>query len=211
MPAARDEVPCQWPGSTVVVLASGPSLGDEQIAAVRAAHEKGRCKAIAVNRTWERAPWADALYAVDSAFWREYRPDFQGQRWTMTGAAAAYDARRVSGLNGGPDSLNTGPIPWGSNSGLQAMTLAVWFGAAKLILLGLDCQPTGGVLHWHDDHPTGEGRTHNPTDESFVTWRKGFAAAAARLDEIGVACINASAETALTCFERMEIAEALNV
>lgn len=71
-------IPRQWDGEKAAIMASGPSLSDGQIEAVRAVHEPGQCRVIVTNKTYERAPWADVLYASDGPRWERFRPEFAG-------------------------------------------------------------------------------------------------------------------------------------
>lgn len=68
-------------------------------------------------------------------------------------------------------------------------------------MLGYDCgYGKQGQKHWHADHPYGLGNAG-----SVRKWPAQFAA----LDMGGVRVINASRATALDCFERMSLEEAL--
>lgn len=90
------------------------------------------------------------------------------------------------------------------NSGVGAISLAVHFGAKRIILLGYDCQKTGGKTHWHGNHPRGLGNAG-----SINTWPNQFAKLAK--DLAGRAeIINCTRETALTMFERKPLDEVLN-
>lgn len=205
-----DPIPRQWDGEAVVLIASGPSLCDNQIEAVKRSHEAGKCRAIAVNNTYECAPWADILYACDAPWWEYYKPDFAGEKWTQSREAYGLGVRPVLGKANDWLSFDPVHINNGQHSGFQALNLAVLFGAAKIILIGYDVQATGGRLHWHDDHSMDEGlRLSNPYDAKFAKWRDVLDGVADQLCEAGITCINASAETALTAYRRMPIEEAL--
>lgn len=41
------------------------------------------------------------------------------------------------------------------NSGASCVSMAAQGNASRIILLGFDCQHTGGKSHWHGDHPDG--------------------------------------------------------
>jgi len=74
-------------------------------------------------------------------------------------------------------------------------------------LLGLDCSPSAkGEAHWFGQH--GAGLT---TSQPFKMWQAKFPQLAVDLQTEGVRVINASRETALTCFERMTLEEAIKV
>lgn len=102
-------------------------------------------------------------------------------------------------------SLHPKRIHAGKNSGYQAIGLAFLWGAAKIVLLGFDMQKTGGKTHHHGDHEGGL-----PNLGTLKDWVGLMPALAQDLRREGVECINASRETALACFERMSIEDALH-
>lgn len=58
-------IPRCWPGETIAIIGGGKSLTDEQIERCR-----GRCRVVAINRAYVRAPWADWLWGCDPGrFW----------------------------------------------------------------------------------------------------------------------------------------------
>lgn len=92
----------------------------------------------------------------------------------------------------------------GQNSGAGAIAVAHRFGARRVILLGYDCQHTGGRRHWHGDHPTGGG---SGNAGSVNDWPGQFRELAGYL--LGVEVINCSRATALTVFPRAKLEEVL--
>jgi hypothetical protein len=88
------------------------------------------------------------------------------------------------------------------NSGAGALLLAGTWGAKRVLLLGYDCQYTGGKRHWHGDHPVGMGNAG-----SIAKWPEQFRAVARRLP--GVEIINCSRVTALDMFPRVPLEECL--
>lgn len=135
--------------------------------------------------------WADALFAIDAKWWERYLPevqrDFRG---------VAYSNNDFHGR------LSHVPLKAFGNSGAGAIALAVKAGASRVILLGYDCQKTGGQAHHHGDHPAGLGNAG-----SLPKWPEQFKRLAATL--AGVEVINCSRETALTAFPRGELESAL--
>jgi hypothetical protein len=95
-------------------------------------------------------------------------------------------------------------IHWGANSGYQAINLAYLWGATRILLLGYDCKTINGKAHWFGQHPQGLNR-NQPLDE----WKRNFPQLAADLEAEGVEVINCSPDTALDCFERMDIDAAI--
>lgn len=162
-----------------------------------------------INTSFKLAPWADYLYACDEAWWTKYHgealKEFSGEFWTQDERARRLErmhhvhGERRSGL-----CRQKGKIHFGGNSGYQAINLAYHFGATRMILLGYDMQRTGGRSHWHGDHPSGLSR-HSPLED----WVVQFRSLAADLKHDGIGVVNASRETALTCFERKDLEAAL--
>lgn len=80
--------------------------------------------------------------------------------------------------------------------------MAAQGGAARIILLGFDAQHTNGRAHWFGNHPIGLGNA-GMTDK----WLDKFAQLADDFSHIDI--INASRETALTCFKRARLEDLL--
>lgn len=195
-----------WSGSTVVILASGPSLSEAQCAAVKewrqAETERAR-RVIAINNTFRRALWADMLYACDVHWWAVYleeaRATFAGELWTQDVRAQRehrikyVESSRANGLGKRP-----GVIHQGGNSGYQAINLAYQAGAEKIVLAGFDMHGT----HWHGKHGHG---LPNTADWLFKLWVKNFDALAADLAAEGVDVVNCSPDSALRCFRAAKL------
>jgi hypothetical protein len=137
---------------------------------------------------FQAAPWADALFAMDAPWWNVYRDEvmakFRGERFSA--------GRR-------PDTTPT-PAPTFGNSGAGALALAAHFGALRIVMVGYDCQRTGGMTHSHGDHPPTLGNA-----KTMPAWPAKFERAAAHLSKLGVEAINASRATALRCFRRGDL------
>lgn len=89
------------------------------------------------------------------------------------------------------------------NSGAGAIATAHHWGAEKIILLGYDCQHTDGRKHWHGDHPRGFGNA-GMVDK----WAEKFAELAKSLPK-GLEVVNCTRQTALNCWPRMALDDAL--
>ncbi len=183
----------RWQGRTVTVLASGPSLTEEDVERVR---EVG--PVIVVNTTFRMARWADALVAYDAKWWKEYREEVE----------ESFAGEKVAFCPSIPGTLNLRPVPWlwsFRNSGACALGLAIVTRPERVLLLGFDCQRTGGKKHWHGDHPAGLTNTL-----SLPTWPRIFAIAARFAKGQKVEVLNCTRETALTCFPRVTLEGALS-
>jgi hypothetical protein len=207
-------VPLLWPGSTVVCIGGGPSLTDADVAAC-----KGRARVITVNDALFKAPWADVAYAADSQWWRQKGIKVQSEALKI--CLADTEFKQIRTLRYRPDRIiETDPhflatgrgrgddgIMHGGNSGYHAVNLAVLLGGVKIVLLAYDMGlGPNDELHWFGKHPA---PLNNPTARAFPRWRAAFGRLAPVLAEMGVTVINASRRTALECFPRMSLEEAL--
>lgn len=196
-----------WSDRAAVCIGGGPSLTRGQILTVREAREAGRCRVIAVNDAYRVAPWADVVYAGDTLWWKVHHKSVSdiatGQLWTCDNVAAArYGINRVRALD--RPGLGHYHIHTGHNSGFQALNLAFLWRARTIILVGYDMQATGGMRHWFGDHPRPLVQ-----EQCFGRWIRYFDDAARELDRLGVRVFNCSNETALRCFERVDLEEAI--
>jgi hypothetical protein len=196
-------VPRLWPGETFVCLGSGPSLTQADVDACR-----GRARVIAIKNTVEMAPWADVLYGAGSdaggnTWWSREGASlqFDGLRYTLDPQARNYASVLTLGPEGGLTS-DPGQLAHGHHSGYQAINLAIHLGAARVVLLGYDMQQTDGKDHYFGKHPHEKRLPY----ALFMMW---FPSIVPALEERGVSVVNASRETALDLFPRMNIYEAL--
>jgi hypothetical protein len=192
-----DGLASRFRGATVVCAASGPSLAAADLDQVRAAG----LPLVVVNDTWRMAPWADVLVAMDTAWWRvhgaEVAAQFCGATVGWTAQAPKFGAQFTAWASG---MHNFG------NSGAAAIALLARGRAACALLLGYDARAgEGGALHWHADHAA---PLSNP-QLSLGRWPKQFERVAAHAKQAGLRVINCSRRTALRCFERATLEEAL--
>lgn len=184
-----------WRGRTIACIASGPSLTADDCDRVRDAG----LPAIVVNTSFRLAPWADMLFAMDAAWWDHYHAEaslaFRGQRWGYVRTPAQYG---VSATKGALYPTGCG------NSGSYAISHGVVTKPTRILLLGYDCMFLNGRKHWHEDHPKPMGNA-----ASIKRWPYQFSLVASYAQSHGVRVINCSRTTALDCFERMPLEDAL--
>lgn len=139
-------------GKTVVVLASGPSLTDEQIALVK----RSGLITIAVNTTWEKARFCRVIWAGDFGWWKynSDKIDISAERWCDNENAKKYGCR-----------AHARAMKQVSNSGLLAVEWACASGAAIVIMVGFDASIEDGIHH-HGPHD----ETPNPTEARCLKW-----------------------------------------
>lgn len=133
---------------------------------------------------------------MDRPWWLMWGDDvaekFKGQRYSTNLIDRRYSVTR----------LHAPTFEGYGNSGAACVSLAVDAGARRVILLGYDCQATGGKKHWHGDHPRTLGNA-----AAMPKWLSKFEKLAR--DKAGHEIINCTRETALTCWPRMPLTEAL--
>lgn len=187
-----------WAGQTCVVLASGPSLTDEQVIAV----DDAKVNTIAINTTaLRRYLYPTVCYGGDFLFWKTYKQQVALQNpraalWTCDRTATErYGLNWVKGVNA--LGLGAGPhIHTNGNSGAQAINLAYLFGCRRILLLGFDMKlGPKGEKHWHPDHPSPlmQGQT-------FGDWLHKFNHLAVDLKKGSCSVVNCTPGSALTCF-----------
>jgi hypothetical protein len=190
-----------------VVIASGPSLTEDDVALVKDWRDQGKGKVCVINTTFRLAPWADVLYACDRAWWDKYGEEakiFTGKKYCYAQGGEPWGAERVTGHHGGGLCNQPGEIRTGGNSGHQAVSVVYNLGAKRIILLGFDMGRTGGKSHWHGDHPHGLSNGGN-----YPQWIEYFRMLAKDLKAKGVDVINCTRTTNLDCFPQADIASVL--
>lgn len=200
-----------WLTVPAVVIASGPSLSNEQLGRVLAAIDRSACRVITVNNTCQRAPWAHAHYFGDYMACKEYVPALRypngpcrGEWWT--GARAGAERYRMNHVKyvakpGFGDEL----VHMGGNSGFQAINLAMLWGAKKILLLGFDMKRgEDGRDHWFGQHPP-----HLVQTQLYGAWIDSLTKAAPDASERGVDIVNVTPGSALDCFRRGELLQEL--
>lgn len=183
-------MPLDWTGETVLIVASGPSAGKAPLELAR-----GRAKVIAVNSSWRLVPWADILFACDSAWWFQYGgcPEFKGRK--ITSSPVAMQRFKIDMF-----------AAVGNNSGKRAIDLAEKLGSRRVLLIGFEMH-TGDGIHWHDRHP---GRLHTPGTGEMAMWRGEMEKVGPKYATRGVTVINCTPGSALKCFPYLPFEEALN-
>lgn len=182
-----------WEGREVAVLCSGPSMTPEDAAAV--AH----LPRIVTNTTFRLAPDAEFLFGFDAAWWAKHKAEVDA---TFRGERVSYHAQSIKH---GCVSMEREPgFRVYGNSGASAVAFAALLGARRVLLLGADCR-VGAKAHWHADHPPGLSNA-----KSVRAWPRQFEQAAGFARSRRTEVINCSRDSALRCFPRIALEEALS-
>lgn len=98
--------------------------------------------------------------------------------------------------------MEPGVIGAGSNSGFQALNLAIQWGAKRVLLIGYDMNAESGV-HWYGRN--GWQGANNPGDSNFKLWIAAFAGMQDDLKRMGVSVFVAGPSS--LSFPKMSIEE----
>jgi len=211
---AFSQVALEWREAIAVLIGGGPSLTPQQVELVSA---RRALRVIAVNDAYRLAPFADICYFADSEWWgwHKDRPDFQafaGQKCSISDSGgnikdpAVHILRNANG-RGHSFGLSLDPkqIVTGSNSGYQALNIAVLAGAKTILLLGFDAREPTGKTHWFGDHPKREPIA------AYAEYRKAFSAGERAILAAGVKVVNCSPDSAIDSFPKMDLEDALRL
>lgn len=189
---------------TIGIIASGPSvtLSDCELLAEK-------CDEVGVvNSSWRIWPVADWLYTNDPD-WLEYEMCQYGDRMWMSkycGYWGDWDLPECVNRNFKavkrckPLLTQPGRLAWGGNSGYAAINLAWHFGAKRVILLGYDQKGDDFTAHHHEPHAD-----HIKKRFNWPMWHDQFAELARVAPSHNLEIINATRDTALTCFKRVAL------
>jgi hypothetical protein len=194
-------------GRKVIVAAPGPSLTPEV---------GQRCSiytVLAIKEAYRLIPQAEVLYGCDGKFWdrRDGCMDFGGEKWSSHGGHSIdnkerwykkYSLNLVRGKAGNTFSFDPKHIHYGSNSGFQAINLALLFGVTDIVLVGFDMRAVEGNAYFFGNHPT---RTKVPYDRFAPKFEEAAKALPKR-----IRIVNATPGSALTAFPIMSLEDALN-
>jgi len=202
-----------FPGATVAVVASGPTLTDLAVAPLR-----GRVPVVAVNDAIRLVPWADVLYSSDRRWWAVVGPSRAVQAYTGVKVSIGWRPGDCSPIPKHPDVqvlTNTGeaglePDPGGlrtgRHSGYAAINLAVHLGARRILLLGYTLGRVWGKAHFFGAHPA---VLHQTTDQQYAQFRQAYVTLAPALQQRGIEVVNCTPSTHLHTFPNVPLADAL--
>jgi len=194
-----DKIPQRWKDRTVVIAASGHSMGETASQIHHRRVHGAPFVLVVTNTTYRLFPYADVLYGGDMLWWKhmhkEVERNFKGEKWTQDHSAAQrYGLQRIKGIN--KSGLGTQYVHINGNTGFQAINLAYLFGSRRVLLTGFDMKlGPKGEKHWHADHPAPmvQGQT-------FGEWIHKAATMAKDAQRLGLEIVNCTPGSALTCW-----------
>ncbi len=196
-----------WRGEHAFIIGGGPSVKSQPVVRLQ-----GR-RVIAINSSYELAPWADFFIFSDFRWWDKHRRALADRLDRVVAVANNHivvpreakkllksSPKKVKG-DWGPIELSTEPtgvaMRWTTMS--AALNLALHLGSARAIVLGLDNSADNGASH-HDPHPW-------PTKpEHYDFQRDELTELAPQIAAAGVDVVNVSPVTRLRCFRQADLA-----
>lgn len=183
-------------------------------------------KVIAVQDAYRVLPYADVLYGCDPHWWRVHKncEGFHGEKWTThhkdwtnnkldpdtelkEPLADLFGLNVVAGDHGDTFSSDPAKIHYGSNSGFQAINLAILFGCKRIVLVGYDMRYVDGKAHFFGEHPRGIGLQKQIEDAQYRGFVEHYRRAVSSVPK-DVSIINATPGSALNCFPMMSLEDA---
>jgi hypothetical protein len=182
-------------------MASGPSLNLGDCSTL----DRICDKTMVVNSSYKMWPCATYLYTNDPD-WLCDQAEIPEQMQVYCGYWGSWPLpervnnqykaiKTVRGLCTEKDRLS-----WGGNSGYAAINLAYHLGAKKVILIGYDQKGDDYTAHWHEPHAD-----HIKKKFNFPMWHERYNELAIDAEQHGLRIINATRDTALTCFEEIDL------
>jgi hypothetical protein len=209
-PIPAETIERVFPDKTAILFATGPGLTPEVVAEVMAARSVNDLKLFGCNDAFRIVPELDVHYACDFSWWRKH---FQSMKdyptthgmWTQEPAMSRTEfpgLRRIAGTAAAGLSRKQNLIHFGNNSGYQLINLAYLFGVRNFILCGYNMKVVNKRRHFFGDHP--EGLNRSGSYSGFVQNYETIKPA-----DYGIEIINATPDSALKCFPKMGLADAL--
>lgn len=203
-------------GRTVCLIATGPSLTLEQIAAARA---KGFVL-FGCNNVWEITPDLAVLYASNEGWWAQYwcnrLKDYPAQKWTTSREAARkFQINWIAERDAYGLSNNPARVHHGHGSGYTMLNLAYLMGASRVVLLGYDLKYASDYRgeeknigssprHYFGEYPS--ALLHWPKVSVTAGVHTGLLKYYERVAEQGsIEIVNCTPNSALTCFPMKDI------
>jgi hypothetical protein len=213
--------------ATCVILAGGPSLRGYEMNFWVDLCSRVKCF-ITINDSWRLllGNTQAVNYFCDSAWWsmqmqknprsmnneRSFHDMIYKGNWiTSSNAPEFIDHPQVKVVKiTGQQGLELNPIGirHGSNSGYQAINIATHLGAKRIILLGYDMNVEANRTNWHNEPRLPASAYLDVIRRSMLPH---YPSLVEPLKAVGVEVINATPNSALTCFPKMSLEDALNL
>ncbi len=203
----------------VIAQRSLPSVYSPYMSAIHDRH------VIGINAAYLIGDWIDIIFFGDNKFFMahcEGLSEHPGLKVTCNSKTNSrcrdihylpHDRKRTKGISTSPKLVS-----WNSNSGAAAISMAVYLGVRRIVLLGFDMQVGVHGQHWHNAYRGMRvHRTHGKQRGQLVVAKKlpfdrhlrGFPLIARDAKKLGIEIVNASPNSAIKEFPKCTVQEAL--
>ncbi len=179
-----------WQGQVCYIIGGGPSLLTQNLQLLQGQN------VIVINSSYMAFPEAQFIIFSDMRWWCQHVKakaivDFKGTIISTSNSASGPKLVKMK-RKSSPGLATDRDMVMVKNTTLTgAINLAVHFGVAKIVLLGIDQKTTNG-RHWHHaPHPW------NPTTNCWARQQTDMPKIAEDLKTINVECVNSSPGSAL--------------
>lgn len=212
---------------TAVILATGPSLTPEVLAAAREGQKRGLWAVLGMNRTYKDFPTLDGFLACNPEFyeceWERGLSKLACPKWTWDKKTAArLDIRFIEGKWADGFSKDPNVLHYGHSSGFQTPQIAYHLGYRRLLLCGYDMKYAPD--YDGKNHRIGSSPRHyfgEYKDAILNHWPSVKVKDGVHIELIDqfekvkrintdVEIINCSPGSAMTCFEMANLTDILN-
>jgi len=203
----RDGLPRAWEGEACYIVGGGPSLKSFDF------RRLDGLNVIAINRAFEDLPGAGLVTFSDARFWRWHGGGEDSPLYRHSGLKITVQSHKqvkapcVLNMTGtGRRGLELRPtrLKHGVSTGYAAINIAWHLAPNPIVLLGFDGKAgPNGSDHYHDGHPAGT------RIGAFGIMNRYYASIAAPLIFHGVTVINACPGSAIDCFPKAHIDDAV--
>jgi len=195
-----------WENEIVCIIGGGPSLKTFDISVTKDQH------CIAVNQSYEIAPWAEVLHYADAAWW-EWNHAHILTHWPEPKLITTATSE-IKGINShkrlkrfwrdrNDFTTDKGKLH-GWDSGTQAVNLAFHMGAKRIVLFGIDMQRgPKGESQWHNKHK------RKTKTENYTKFTNSLRKTVAELEKRGVQVVRCT-EPGPDFVPLVSVAEAFN-
>lgn len=193
-------------GETVYIVGGGPSLEGFDFSSLN------NKITIAVNKSFLHLKNPTVIYWSDYRVYRWYENEILAHKnaHKITNKPLPDNAGVINLLSTGKFGLEKDPhgLRDGGNSGYAAMNLAYHFGAKKIILLGFDMKLINGKSHYHEGYDVNKKPDTKMYERLMLP---SFDSIAEYLKKAKVQVYNASPESSITCFQKIDLAQIFSV
>ncbi len=181
-----------WQGQVCYIIGGGPSVLTQNLTLLQGQN------VIVINSSYQAFPDAQFIIFSDMRWWCQHLKakaviDFKGTIISTSSSASGAKLVKMKRKSSLGLSADRDTVMVKNTTLTGAINLAVHFGVAKIVLLGIDQKTDAKGRHWHHiPHPW------NPTTNCWGRQQTDMPKIAEDLKTLSIECVNASPGSALT-------------